>query len=100
MSDADLNAQVDHWLTTVANPRIHGTTGAVPAVRFLSEEQAHLQPLPARVYQSLVLTRGPRRRRSPGRCLRSWSSGAVSGPMPPWWERKDEPPHCHQPLGP
>jgi transposase len=59
LSDADLNAQVDHWLTTVANPRIHGTTGAVPAVRFLSEEQGQLQPLPARVYQSLVLTPRP-----------------------------------------
>jgi transposase len=59
LSDADLNAQLDHWLATVANPRIHGTTGAVPAVRFATEEQARLQPLPARAYQSLVLTPRP-----------------------------------------
>lgn len=55
LSDADLNAQVAHWLDTVANPRTHGTTGAVPAVRFAHEEQAVLQPLPPRPYQSLVL---------------------------------------------
>jgi transposase len=59
LSDADLNAQVEHWLATVANPRIHGTTGAAPAVRFATEEQPHLKPLPARPYHSLVLT--PRR---------------------------------------
>jgi transposase len=55
LSDADLNAQVAHWLDTVANPRVHGTTGAVPAERFRQQEQALLQPLPARPYQSLVL---------------------------------------------
>ena len=59
LSDADLNAQVEHWLATVANPRIHGTTGAAPAVRFATEEQPRLQPLPARPYQSLVLTPRP-----------------------------------------
>lgn len=55
LSDADLNAQVAHWLDTVANPRVHGTTGAVPAVRFVTEEQPVLQALPARPYQSLLL---------------------------------------------
>lgn len=59
LSDADLNAQVDHWLATVAHPRVHGTTGAVPAVRFATEEQPRLQPLPMRPYQSLVLTPRP-----------------------------------------
>ncbi|MBK9067217.1 MAG: transposase [Gemmatimonadetes bacterium] len=54
VSDADLNAQVAHWLDTVANPRVHGTTGVVPAVRFLAEEQARLQPLPLRPYVSLL----------------------------------------------
>lgn len=54
VSDADLNAQVAHWLDTVANPRVHGTTGAVPAARFLAEEQARLQPLPMRPYVSLL----------------------------------------------
>jgi hypothetical protein len=56
VSDADLNAQVEHWLDTVANCRVHGTTKAVPAERFATEEQPALQPLPAQPYRSLVLT--------------------------------------------
>ncbi len=40
---ADLNAQLTTWLlATVANARPHGTTKAVPAVRF-AEEQAALK---------------------------------------------------------
>lgn len=38
----DLNAQCAHWLATVANQRIHGTTKAIPAVRF-AEEQTMLR---------------------------------------------------------
>ncbi len=34
---ADLNAQLTTWLATVANQRVHGTTKAVPAVRFAEE---------------------------------------------------------------
>ena len=37
---ADLNAQLAHWLATVANARVHGTTKAVPAVRYAEEQQA------------------------------------------------------------
>lgn len=59
LSDADLNAQAAHWLATVANVRVHGTTKAVPAERFASEERATLQPLPARPYRSLVLDQAP-----------------------------------------
>ena len=55
LSDADLNAQAEHWLQTVANPRTHATTGAVPLVRFETEERAHLAPLPAHPYHSLLL---------------------------------------------
>ena len=40
----DLNAQLRHWLGTVANPRTHATTGRVVAEAF--EEQPQLQPLP------------------------------------------------------
>jgi|GEM_PF-542794 len=36
----DLNAQLTHWLSTVANQRVHGTTKAVPAVRFEEEMSA------------------------------------------------------------
>lgn len=55
VSDADLNDQVRHWLTSVANIRQHATTLWVPQERFLAVEQPLLQPLPARPYQSLVL---------------------------------------------
>lgn len=39
------NAHVTRWLADVANDRVHGTTGAKPALR-LREEAVHLQPLP------------------------------------------------------
>jgi transposase len=39
----DLNRQALDWLDTVANVRIHGTTGVTPLSRF---GQEHLQPLP------------------------------------------------------
>ena len=55
LGDADLNAQATHWLATVANARVHGTTQVVPAERFAAEEQAALAALPVRTYRSLVL---------------------------------------------
>lgn len=42
----DLNAQAQGWVRTVADVRIHGTTGERPAVR-LERERPHLLPLPA-----------------------------------------------------
>ena len=39
----------------MANARVHGTTKVVPAVRFATDEQPLLQPLPARAYHSLLL---------------------------------------------
>ncbi|MEM9604211.1 MAG: IS21 family transposase [Pseudomonadota bacterium] len=47
-----LNAEARHWCDAVANRRIHGTTGEVPAMRLL-EERAHLSSLGA---QPPVLT--------------------------------------------
>ena len=45
--DAELaNVHVRRWLDEVANTRVHGTTGAVPAVR-LAEERAVMLPAPA-----------------------------------------------------
>ena len=41
----DLNAQLDHWLATVANPRVHATTRRVVNEAF-AEEKPTLQPLP------------------------------------------------------
>ncbi len=46
--DADLNAQPLHWLATIANARIHGTTHEVPRERFERQEQAALKPLALR----------------------------------------------------
>ncbi|GMU44954.1 MAG: hypothetical protein AMXMBFR25_29400 [Lysobacterales bacterium] len=40
------NLHVRRWLDEVANERVHGTTGAVPAVR-LAEERAVMLPAPA-----------------------------------------------------
>lgn len=40
---ADLNQQLEHWLATVANVRVHGTTRAVPVERY-REELKHLRP--------------------------------------------------------
>jgi hypothetical protein len=39
------NAAVSRWLREVANARVHGTTGEVPAARLLLERQ-QLQRLP------------------------------------------------------
>lgn len=39
----DLNRQLDHWLDTVANVRVHGTTARVPAEAWL-EESLSLRP--------------------------------------------------------
>ena len=43
---ADLNHQLQVWLDTVANVRVHGTTGARPVDRFV-QEQIPLSPLAA-----------------------------------------------------
>jgi transposase len=42
----DVQRQVQHWLNTVANVRIHQTTGQRPVTRF---EKVNLCPLPARL---------------------------------------------------
>lgn len=55
LGDEDLDAQCQHWLATVANVRLHGTTREVPQERFARDEQAVLHPLAARPYQPLVL---------------------------------------------
>jgi len=49
----DLNAQLCHWLDTVANPRVHATTGRVVAEAF-AEEQPQLQPLPLVPFRSVL----------------------------------------------
>lgn len=50
----DLNAQLRHWLDTVANPRRHATTGRIVLEHF-AEEKPYLKALPAMPF-NLVLT--------------------------------------------
>ena len=47
-SFAALEAHLEHWAREIADQRVHGTTGEVPALRFARDEAALLKPLPAR----------------------------------------------------
>jgi transposase len=49
----DLNAQLDEWLTTLANVRVHGTTQRVVAEAFAAEKP-DLQVLPATPFDALL----------------------------------------------
>jgi hypothetical protein len=48
-----LNAQLRHWLDTVANPRKHATTLRVVNEAF-AEERPHLRPLPLPPFRSVL----------------------------------------------
>jgi len=50
---ADLNAQFEQWLQTVANVRRHGTTGLVVSEAFAAEQPA-LKPLPAGPFNQVL----------------------------------------------
>jgi transposase len=57
----DLNRQLEHWLDTVANVRIHGTTGERPVDRYAIELE-HLRPasaVPAYDVRPLALRKVP-----------------------------------------
>ena len=58
------NAAVGRWLREVANARVHGSTGAVPAER-LEAERAALRPVPkpygGRSVRELLDQRPPQR---------------------------------------
>jgi transposase len=49
----DLNAQLRHWLDTVANPRVHATTRRVVNEAF-AEELSALQPLSLAPYRTVL----------------------------------------------
>ncbi|OLP56364.1 integrase [Rhizobium rhizosphaerae] len=49
----DLNAQLRHWLDTVANPRVHATTLRVVNEAF-AEERQHLRPLPLAPFRAVL----------------------------------------------
>ena len=65
LGDSDLNARAMTWLETVANVRVHRTTGERPVERFERDERATLLPLAARPYRSLVLPLEPEKPRRP-----------------------------------
>lgn len=53
-SFAALEAHLDGWVRTVADVRIHGTTGEAPAERFVREEASVLRPIAGRTsFQAL-----------------------------------------------
>lgn len=49
----DLNAQLRHWLDTVANSRVHATTRRVVNETF-AEERAHLRQLPLASFRAVL----------------------------------------------
>ncbi|MCA0045869.1 hypothetical protein LB577_02685 [Mesorhizobium sp. B283B1A] len=49
----DLNAQLRHWLDTVANPRVHAPTRRIVNEAF-AEERAALRPLPLAPFRSVL----------------------------------------------
>jgi transposase len=49
----DLNRQLQHWLSAVANPRVHATTRRVVMEAF-AEEQSLLRPLPLAPFRSVL----------------------------------------------
>jgi transposase len=49
----DLNAQLGHWLGTIANPRLHATTRRVVNEAF-AEEKPALQPLPLVPFRAVL----------------------------------------------
>jgi transposase len=70
----DLNRQVQTWLDTVANVRIHGTTGAVPWLRLAQEPLQPLLDKPS--YDTSLLSQ----RRSSADCLISYDGNLYSVP--------------------
>jgi transposase len=69
----DINLQARVWLDTVANPRVHGTTGETPFSRLPFE---HLQPLPAQRFDTSIISY-----RQVGRdCLVSYQRNSYSVP--------------------
>jgi transposase len=59
VSDEDLNAQAQIWLSGTANVRRHRTTKEKPLERFTRDEQTTLLALARRPYQSLILRPRP-----------------------------------------
>lgn len=69
----DINVQARVWLDTVANPRVHGTTGERPFDRLPHE---HLQPLPDRPFDTSIISY----RRAGRDCLVRYQNNSYSVP--------------------
>ena len=69
----DINVQARVWLDTVANPRVHGTTGERPFDRLPHE---HLQPLPDRAFDTSIISY----RRAGRDCLVRYQNNVYSVP--------------------
>lgn len=69
----DLNARAQVWLDTVANPRVHGTTGERPFDRLPHE---HLQALPDRPFDTSLISY----RRAGRDCLVRYQNNSYSVP--------------------
>src|SRR3546814_1113272 len=78
---------LQHWLETVANARMHGTTGRVPREHFEQEERQHLRPY---LSPASVTTRAAtvQTRRADETGLISWKSNKYSVPMA--WQQANE----------
>src|SRR5215210_8257121 len=61
----DLNAQLQDWLDTVANVRLHGTTQRIVSEAFAAE-RPELQALPATPFDGSTPASGPGPRSMPG----------------------------------
>jgi hypothetical protein len=64
LNDDDLDAQLERWLSEVANVRLHRTINERPQDRFERDEKAALKPLAVRPYHALVLPREHERKPS------------------------------------
>jgi transposase len=53
LNDADLNAQAERWLATIANRRLHRTVSEAPQQRFERDERFALKPLAQSPYPRL-----------------------------------------------
>lgn len=76
----DLRQHLRHWLESVANVRIHGTTGRQPREHFEAEERVHLRPYG--VPRSLLDTGAELATRQADKTgLISWRANKYSVPM-------------------
>lgn len=78
--ETELRCHVQHWLDTVANVRIHGTTGQSPRALFEADEQAQLRPY---ITPACVVEDNPAlsRRKVDKTGLISWHANKYSVPM-------------------